>query len=55
VHSPSTYVERRRSGTYGMLGRTSAGRGLLVILAPRCGVPGHREAMVWVLTGFSTW
>jgi uncharacterized DUF497 family protein len=35
VRSPSTYAERRRNGTYGMLGRTSAGRGLLVILAPR--------------------
>jgi uncharacterized DUF497 family protein len=35
VRSPSTYVERRRNGTYGMLGRTAAGRGLLVVLAPR--------------------
>jgi uncharacterized DUF497 family protein len=35
VRSPSTYVERRRNGTYGMVGRTSAGRGLFVILAPR--------------------
>jgi uncharacterized protein len=37
VCSPSTCVERRRNGTYGMLGRTPAGRGLLVILAPRGG------------------
>jgi uncharacterized protein len=35
VFSPSTYVERRRNSTYGILGRTPAGRGLLVILAPR--------------------
>jgi uncharacterized DUF497 family protein len=37
VRSPSTYAERRRNGTYGLLGRTSAGRALLVILAPRGG------------------
>jgi uncharacterized DUF497 family protein len=37
VRSSSTYAERRGNGTYGLLGRTSAGRGLLVILAPRGG------------------